>query len=218
MLQSLTPGRVAGLLIAIVSISGCYSCARDAQRKNDEFHQWLSAKPMDTQVDLSRQGEVTVPFQQTCSVSHGQAVYVKMDLESESQESAQTLLEDLKGRVVITDSTGTEVERAEFDRETMQLWNGELMLTSFAPFANGEYTATIRVETPAAELPSESGQTMYCRYQLCGLEQMPAMIAGGLAVLAGAIGFFTLCFTMLSFAPPRDRAESDTEPDVLGIP
>jgi hypothetical protein len=56
-----------------------------------------------------------------------------------------------------------------------------------APFRTGDYVVTIRVDSGAAAL-AEKQQTIYAKYQFCGLEQMPATIAGAIAFGAGIIG------------------------------
>jgi hypothetical protein len=61
------------------------------------------------------------------------------------------------------------------------------LLNGFAPFRTGEHVATVRVDSGAPAL-ADKEQTIYVEYQLCGLEQMPAVIAGGFAFGAGLIG------------------------------
>jgi hypothetical protein len=186
-MRQIATGRIVGLLIAIIGVGVAIWCARDAVRMNAEFHQWLDACPMETTIDLSKPGETTVPFHQTCSISHGEALYLDCGLDDESKKNIDELFAALSGNVVIKDSNGNEVESAEINSKTVQYWDGRIMLTGFAPFRNGDYNATIRVNSGVAAL-ADKEQTIYAKYQLCGLEQMPAMIAGAFAFGAGIIG------------------------------
>lgn len=186
-MRRIATGRMVGLLIAIVGIGISISCARDALRMNAEFHQWLVARPMEAAIDLSQSGEITVPFHQTCSISHGEVLYLECDLDDHLKEDAEGLFKELSGNVVIKDSDGAEIESVKFNNNTVECWDGRIMLTGFVPFCSGDYVATIRVDSGAPAL-ADKQQTVYAKYQLCGLEQMPAMITGAFAFGAGIIG------------------------------
>jgi hypothetical protein len=157
-------------------------------RMNNEFHQAFEARPMETAIDLSKPGELTVPFRQTCSMAHGEALYVDCDSDEVVKQNLEELLNGLSGNVVIMASDGNEVETVRFNNKTAQYWEGKVLLTWIAPFRNGDYVATIRVDSGAAALANKQ-QTIYAKYQLCGLEQMPAAITGGFALGASLIGF-----------------------------
>jgi hypothetical protein len=186
-MRQIATGRIVGLLIAIIGVGISIWCVRDAVRMNAEFHQWLDARPMETAIDLSKPGETTAPFHQTCSISHGEALYLNCDLDDESKQNTEELFAALSGNVVIKDSDGNEIESVKINNKTVQYWDGKIMLTGFAPLRNGDYIATIRVDSGVAAL-TDKEQTIYAKYQLCGLEQMPAMIAGAIAFGAGMIG------------------------------
>jgi hypothetical protein len=179
--------RIIGLLLALMGIGLSAWFAREAIRLNAEFHQWLVARPMEADMDLSQPGETTVRFHQTCSISHGEALYVDANLDDAAQQNLEELLDGLFGSVVIKERAGTEIESAMFSNTTAHWWGGKLMLTDFAPFQKGDYFATITIESGA---PALAGKllTVYAQYQLCGLEQMPAMITGVFAVGAGVVG------------------------------
>ena len=192
-MRKLATGTIVGLFIAITGITVSIWCAQAALRMNAEFHQWLDARPMHTAIDLSQPGETTVPFHQTCSISHGEALYLKCDLDDESKQNTEELLKNLSGNVVIKDSLGNEIESVQINYETTQYWDGKIMLAGFAPFRKGDYVATIQVDSGASTL-SEKQQTIYAKYQLCGLERMPATITGAFAFGAGLIGLVSaLC-------------------------
>lgn len=192
-MRQIATGRIFGLLIAIIGVGVAIWCARDAVRMNAEFYQWLDARPMETAIDLSMSGETTVPFHQTCSISHGEALYLDCDLDDDLKKNTEELFAALSGSVVIRDSNGYAIESVKINNKTAQYWDGKILLTGFAPFRNGEYTASIRVDSGVAALVDRE-QTVYAKYQLCGLEQMPAMIAGAFAFGAGIIGLVaTMC-------------------------
>ena len=186
-MRQIATGRIVGLLIAIIGVCISIWCARDAVRMNAEFNQWLDARPMETAIDLSEPGETTVPFHQTCSISHGEALYLTCDLDGESKVNTEELFAALSGNVVIKDSDGKEIESVEINCKTVQYWDGKIMLANFAPFRTGDYIATIRVDTGVAAL-ADKEQTIYAKYQLCGLEQMPAVLTGAFAFSVGIIG------------------------------
>lgn len=75
-MRQIATGRIVGLLIAVIGVCISIWCARGAVLMNAEFNQWLDARPMETAIDLSKPGETTVPFHQTCSISHGEALYL----------------------------------------------------------------------------------------------------------------------------------------------
>ncbi len=186
-MRRIATGRTVGLVVAIVGIGLSIWCACESIRLNAEFRQLLGARPMESAIDVSKPGEITVPFHQTCSISHGEALFLKCDLEDQSKQSAEKLLGDLSGSLVIKDANGSEIESVKINNTTVQDWDGKIMLTGFAPFRNGDYVATIRFDSGAAAL-AEKKQTIYAKYQLCGLEQMPATIASAFAFGAGMIG------------------------------
>lgn len=188
-MQRIATGRIVGLLIAIAAIGVSMWCARDALRMNAEFHQWLDARPMETGIDLSQPGETTVSFHQTCSISHGEALYIDCELDDESVQHTEELFKDLSGNIVIKDFEGNVIESGKINDKSVQYWDGKIMLTAIAPFRKGDYLATIQVDSGASAL-AEKQQTIYAEYQLCGLEQMPAMIVGALALGTGILGLF----------------------------
>ena len=188
-IRQIAIGRIVGLTIAIIGIGISIWCAGEAIHMNAEFHQWLEARPMDTAIDLSKPGETTVPFHQTCSISCGEALYLNCDLDNESKQNTQELFAALTGAIVFKDSDGKEIASVEINGKTARHVAGKIMLTGFVPFRVGDYIATIRIDSGVAAL-ADKEQSVYAQYQLCGLEQMPAMVAGAFAFGAGIIGLF----------------------------
>ena len=183
-------GRIIGLLLALFCISQAVHWFVEANRHNDRFQQWLTDRPMETAIDLSRPGETTAPFRQTCSISHGEAVFLDCDVDIESHEAFVELVQGLSATITITDAKGSEVKIAPISQDTVYYRNGELELGGFVPFEKGDYTALIRIESGAPALAGKR-QTLYAAYQLCGLEQMPALIMRAVAVVAGVVGLIS---------------------------
>jgi hypothetical protein len=192
-MRKIAIGRVIGLLLALLGTGLSVWFACDAVRSNAEFYEWLDARPMETAIDLSIPGETKIPFHQTCSIAHGEALYIDVDSNEVPPKRLEELFKGLLGKIIIEDSAGNEIVTAGINSKSVQHWGGQIMLTGIAPFENGDYIATIRVESGAANLAHKQ-QTLYAEYQLCGLEKMPAMIAGAIAFGSGLIGLVcTLC-------------------------
>jgi hypothetical protein len=209
-MRKIAIGRVIGLLLALVGIGLCIWFASDAVRRNAAFYEWLDARPMETAADLSTPGETTVPFHQTCSISHGEALYVDVESDELASLSPEELLNGLSGNITIVDSAGAVIETARINSKTVQRWEGQIMLAGIAPFRNGDYIATIHVESGAPKLAHKQ-QTIYAEYQLCGLEKMPAMIAGVIAFGAGLIGFISSFCVLPGLLHSGFRRDTRTE-------
>jgi hypothetical protein len=108
-MQRIAIGRFVGLLLALIGIALSIWFARDAVQRNADFHEWLVARPMETEIDLSTPGETTVPFHQTCSISHGEALYFDCDLEEVAKRKPEEVFKGLSGNVTIKDADGHEV-------------------------------------------------------------------------------------------------------------
>lgn len=59
---------IIGLVISVTGIGGAIFLAVIGVSENAKVDRWLAARPMDTTVDLSRPGEITAPFRQSCYV------------------------------------------------------------------------------------------------------------------------------------------------------
>ena len=182
-------GRIVGLIVATAGLGTSAYFARESARLNAEFHQWLDDRPMQAEVDLSKPGEISVPFRQTCSVSHGEAIYLSVTPPLDSYPKPDSLLYELSAKIIIKDREGNEIIDSEIAGKRAQRRDGEtdILLAFFYPFSKGDYTATIHVDSGVAELAGKQ-QVLYAKYFLCGLEQFPAIIAGVFSFVSGAIG------------------------------
>ena len=190
-MRRIAVGRILGVIIAVIGISASIYCAFESMRANHEFHEWLEARPMNIAIDLSRPGETKTSFRQTCSISHGEAIFCQCNLDDASEKKPEELFKGFAADVVIKDSDGNEIEHAKIDSTTVQQGDGDILLARFAPFQNGDYVATIRIDSGAPAFANKD-QLLYARYQLCGLEQMPAFISGLFALGAGMIALVSI--------------------------
>jgi hypothetical protein len=185
--QQLAVGRIIGFVIAVVGFGAAIWCAMASARLNAEFHQWERDRPMETAIDLSRPGQVTVPFRQTCGISHGEAICLECEIDRDPDERFQEAFTGLAAKFVIRDADGREIESRTIDVDSVHAWRDQIVLTGLAPFARGDYLATIEIESGAAALAGRP-QVVYAVYQLCGMEQVPAIIWGAFGVVAGVTG------------------------------
>jgi len=182
--------RIVGVFIAIGGIGVSILCALDAMRENAKLEQARDGRPMEATIDLSQPDETTVPFHQTFSRSHGEVLCVEFDHNIDAEADLDELFAGLFAKVVIKDSDGKEIESLEIDNTSAQVWNDNIMLAYFHPFDEGEYAATIRVESGAAALAGKQ-QTLYAKYQLCGLEGAIVLIGFAFAFVAGLVGLIS---------------------------
>ena len=184
--RDLAVGRMLGALVAGVAIVVAALSGLENAHWNAAFDEWQVARPMTTPIDLSCPGKAEVPFRQTCSCSHGEALCLEGELGGASGDPAKALA-GLSGTVVVADAAGMEVARVELKAADFQMRNGVVELTYLSSFGVGDYTAAISIASGA---PAQVGRrpTLYARYALCGLERFPALIFGALATGAGIVG------------------------------
>lgn len=209
--------RIAGLVTAFVGISLMIFFYYHSVRGYDEFEGWLEDRPMQLAVDLSKPGEYTAPFRQTCGSAHATTVLLEVRPQITPCLEPRDALESLRAQIVIKRKDGSVVETTEIDTTRIYADGDDLplVLTSLPSFATGEYTATVLVESGSPEL-AEKQQSLFVRYQLCGMERLTADLAGAAAVLAGLIGVPTLIVILprlirhgLREVAPRKSAENE---------
>jgi len=195
-MRKLAIGRMFGLMLTVISLLGAVMFGVAAYRFNVTVHRWDLARPMETPIDLSRPGSVTVPFDQTCSISHGEGVFLNCKIRDEAGQVPGEVLKGLSGSLVITDSAGNEIANRDLTEMKLPppgqpivsryLVSGEVMLTEISTFKTGAYTATVTIDQGAPALAGHT-QTIYAKYRLCGMEQMPGVVLGFFAFCAGLI-------------------------------
>lgn len=145
-------------------------------------------------------------------MAHGQSIYVAFDDPDANDENIGEYFAGLQGTVTIRDLTGAEVLAKPFDATGVRLWGDDPMLVGFHPFANGDYTAEIKIEQGASALGGTQ-YDLYARNELCGLELMPAYVLGAISALAALIACVGGCYTVPSIARDGFRVQV---PDDVG--
>ncbi len=187
-MRALAVGRCLGLGVALASAALAIDCSLESAHRYNEFDEWLVARPMSAPIDFSRVGEVTVPFHQTCSISHGESIRLQVDELPASEAEAKQLVRGLAGKISIRDDNGREIESAAFKGSTIVYVADPrgIVLASLVPFEIGAYEATIRIDSGAPELASRK-HTVFAQLDLCGLEQFPAVVCAAIAIGAGLV-------------------------------
>lgn len=188
-------GRTVGSLVAAIGIAGSIYFGVDSYRLHNDFHQWIDDRPMECSVDLSKTGSITVPFLQTCDVSHGEALLIHLEPSVESDEEVDELFSGLSATIVISDADGAIIENVKIDRSTLWRFDGarDFVLARFTPFQRGEYVATLSVDSGAAKLANHE-QVIYAKYEPCGLEHLAVVFLGAFSLGAGLIGLIASAF------------------------
>ena len=210
-MKTLAIGRLFGLGIVLIGIGAFIWFGIDAVKRTSEFYQWLDDVPMVADVDLSVVGASSAPFIQTCQWSHGEYIYLDSTSLELTPENFHDKMDGLAGRIEIVDKNGQLVESAEFNESTLINWGDEFILARIPVFEIGEYDAVIRIDSPADNI-AQQRQRITVRYQLCGLELMPAYICGAMSVFSSIValvsGIYTVPwarrFGIWSIHPPID--------------
>lgn len=180
--------RMIGLLLAIVGIGEGIFFALEARRIYTGYFQWMDARPFEMTVDFSKPGNVVAPFVQTCQSAHSEDVFFDCpELTEQQLENVEFLFVGLQAEMRIEDKGGAVVERIAVNSGTVYYANGKVVLASFYPFKRGDYQVLLDVNSGAQALAGKS-QTIYAKYMLCGLEIMPAYLAGIIALVAIIVG------------------------------
>jgi hypothetical protein len=186
--------RIIGTLFTIAFATAAINFAVDANHYCLLFESWKVAEPAHFAVDLSRPGVYESPFTQTCSSAHSESVQLRLTPAADPTTS----LAGLKGSLEILDDVRTPIFTAAFpDHDFVRRSAGKpaIDLAYFQPFSRGNYTLRMTVTDPAPALAGRE-QLVFARYNLCGMEQMPALIAAvfsaGSALFALIVGIPTL--------------------------
>jgi hypothetical protein len=210
MARRISTHRIVWLLIAATLIVATLYFAIDYQRKDRDFYECLDARPAAVTVDLSQPGKSTAPFKQTCALAHGEALYLVLPVATLTTQSVAQLLDGLDATITITDTHGNQVIRTKFtDFEVGTSSTDPILLSHFDPFQNGDYVIAIDVAEGAPALLG-SKQTVFAKYELCGMERLPATFAAVLSFACGIPGALVAMLVIPGlvkhgiWAPPHD--------------
>lgn len=180
--------RTIGLVLMIVGMGSGIYFALEARRIYTGYFQWMDARPFEMTVDLSKPGKAVAPFVQTCQSAHSEDVFFNCPELSEQQlEHVEFLFVGLQAEMRIENKSGEVVESIAVNSRSIHYAYGKVVLASFYPFERGDYQVVLDVNSGAQALAGKS-QTIYAKYMLCGLEIMPAYLAGIIAIVAMIVG------------------------------
>ena len=132
---SIAVGRSIGFLLAVTGIGLSIYWAYEALRIRRGLPCMADLESNGEAIDLSQPCEISLPFQQTCSISHGEGLYLQCDVETKLQAEPENLLKGLSGVVVFKDSDGRQIDTVKFDDKRARYWDDKILLTTSCRFA-----------------------------------------------------------------------------------
>jgi len=198
---------IACVFTAILLAVGAVSL-RESYRKNVEVTQWHQARPIDIPVDLSKTGEFSGEFVQTCQISHDEALCLLVPQEVLASTRPANLLDDLRFTCQIVDQSGKQKISGKFQGSlpSDRLLDGAIQIVSLSRFNNGVYKLTLTVTQGASALRGVE-QRLIARYKLCGLEELPSVIALIISIVCFAVAAFTMLIVALVTWQKRTRRQ-----------
>lgn len=190
--------RIIGLVIVIVCLYQTISAVRSASRIKTQFDNALTARPIDTAIDLSKPGETTTQFLSTYYPAHGIELYLQGDFPPTQDQDLVDLLQGFAGQLIITDDKGNEIQVIQLERENMKSMADEISVAGFWMHEVGEFVATVRVDSPAKALAGTE-QSLHAGYRLCGCELLPAFVMNIYAFVMGLSSFFVGIWVTVGF-------------------
>lgn len=171
-----------------------------------EYEQWQTANPLYAPIDLSIHGRHVFRFDQTCSSAHRQVIALHIPEQTLQQTSVTQLVSGLSARLEITSTLNTNIVASA---ETDLLWTeirteDTIPIFDVSPFGKGVYEATITIDKGAAALAGIP-QQLEGRYELCGLEAMPAMICQTVGAATAGVGGLAGFVIVLGARPNREN-------------
>ena len=185
--------KLVGILLVSLGTISSIALYRMHLSLTAQFSDWLNAEPMQAQIDLSQPGSISIPFHQTCSSAHGEAIFLDCDFTGVDKVNFKESFAEFSGTIILSDLDNKEVLSAPLNSETAYFLGDEFILTYLDVFPIGDYQATIQISS-GAEVLSGNSQRIFAKYMLCGLEALPAEISRILAVL---FGIATIATTVL---------------------
>jgi len=175
---ALRPGRRLFVILAGVFSIAAIISGWQWRRYEADYQTWRDYRPCEIAIDLSRPGETTAPFRQTCGTACAESLMLQVADHAGDGQLASEWLGDLLASATVNDAYGQELAAGVIDREG--IWRpvdaGPLELGTLPAFPTGSHTLTVRVHRGAKRLAGTE-QRLYARYVLCGWERRPAMMA-----------------------------------------
>jgi hypothetical protein len=189
---------LALMAIAITIPAIYYLC--EYRSLNRQYYEWVEARPISLPVDLSEPGTYSAPFRQTCSISHGEGIFLGVQAPPDINVTAADIFSGLDATIVIMDSTNKELISRKFGTGGIVtgLEKNTIFLTDLDFIPNGDYTARISISKGASALRGMK-QELFAMYMLCGAERIPVVVSFALALVFGIPAVFLCSITICLF-------------------
>lgn len=198
-MRHLAFGRLFGLSLAASSLGVAVFAGWLSYRRSCDYEAWVTARPLETPMDLSHPGSITVPFHQTCVISHGEYLMLDCDRGGRAEGTLEELLRGLSGSLVIEDQAGKEVvNQSLWVQQPADILEREIVLTDLPSFPEGEYQATISIKRGVPALAG-TPQIVFAKYQLCGLERLAVPVFGFISFCATVVCLIAGLFAIPGF-------------------
>jgi hypothetical protein len=189
---------LALVTIALAGFAFYFFC--EFRRLDRQFYEWVEARPISLSVDLSEPSTYSAPFQQTCSISHGEAIFLSVQTPIGINITANDLFPGLDATIVITDSANNELSSSKFGTGGVLtgLEENIILLADLNAIPNGNYTARISISKGAHAL-RDIKQELFARYLLCGSERIPVELSRVIAFIFGIPALILCLITIYHF-------------------
>ena len=196
--------RGIAVLIAVGLLIFAFFSLKDGYLICHNFDDWLTVKPMNIKVDLSKKRVFRGKFEQTCSIAHGESLYLKLPQGKYNED----FIRALKFHFEIINEDG----KAIIDKTSANILidtnkpDQAITLLGLPPFAKGQYEFTLNIITPVPEL-AEINQQIFAKYHLCGLE----LLIGKILLAIGAVSFIIASVIILLVIKITRKKKSRSE-------
>jgi len=217
-MKQIAVARMVGLVVALGAAWLCIDGIAGFVRVRSEIAAAMSTRAMETPVDLSHPGEITVPFHQVCQICHGERILLLCEGAESAQVDPTALLTGLRLELIIRDAQGGQASRICLSGDDAYRSNGAILLGLLPPFPKGEYTAAIHVASGAPALAGK-GQELVVEFFLCGLETQLALLSLVVAVFGGLLAALLLWLVLpgtLRYGIRRRPSSAETQASLPG--
>jgi hypothetical protein len=184
--QPIAISRIVGAAFTLLASGFAIYMAITSYHSYQEFHALQVAEPVHFAADLSKVGMYEGPFNQTSRLAHGESIMLKLPAEPRGELPDYSVLEGLQIKGIIVTADGEEMTAFESVPDPTESWSlpGEdIRLAMIPTIPVGQYTLRLHVIDPAPAL-ADKQQIVSAKYDICGMEELPALLAKVLAIAA----------------------------------
>lgn len=171
--------RIIGMVIAAVLL--CFGSLMFplSHIYRGSIERWHEAEALRLKVDLSKPGDYSAPFIQSCRMADGIYLYVETEKRFSTKDEAVAFVKGIRGRLSITGPNGESVLGYDFSDADINFWR--LDSKSVVPvlpmrfLGKGEYVLNLIIHEPAPAL-ADINHMLVAGYLICGLKLMPAVL------------------------------------------